>query len=318
MKFFKKSPVFLLLCVSAVFVSTCGFLGKDNIYQEFQSSSPAPSISIVMEGALHNVMPWDYFSYKEITEEKIASDINTVISDAGTQGTIIATEEPTIHSPIISDNTSIPLSSNTIPSTPAFEYTTVSENYLDDALFIGDSRTKGLSLYSGWKNTTYFCETGLTVYSVFDSKFPQPGIPSKKCKLEGALCTTKYSKIYIMLGINELGRGTPEDFYETYEHMVGRIRELQPDAVFFIQAIIHVSEKKEAEGTYINNAAITERNALISTLANDQNIFFLDANEVLCDENGYLIEDYTFDGVHLEAAKYDPWKEFILSHGIIK
>jgi len=271
-----------------------------------------------MEGALHNVMPWDYFSYKEITEEKIASDINTVISDAGTQGTIIATEEPTIHSPIISDNTSIPLSSNTIPATPAVEYTTVSENYLDDALFIGDSRTKGLSLYSGWKNTTYFCETGLTVYSVFDSKFPQPGIPSKKCKLEGALSTTKYSKIYIMLGINELGRGTPEDFYETYEHMVGRIRELQPDAVFFIQAIIHVSEKKEAEGTYINNAAITERNALISTLANDQNIFFLDANEVLCDENGYLIEDYTFDGVHLEAAKYDPWKEFILSHGIIK
>ncbi|MCH5275617.1 MAG: hypothetical protein J1E65_07230 [Lachnospiraceae bacterium] len=198
-----------------------------------------------------------------------------------------------------------------------WEYTTVEEDYFDDALFIGDSRTVGLMEYGGLQeNATFYASTGLTVYKLFSAEI----VPVEDCKdnitIEEALSQKQFSKIYLMVGINEMGTGTVESFVAAYEEAVEHIQELQPDAIIYIQAILRVSTARSAQGDYIHNEGIDARNEGISQLADDQKVFYLDVNPLISDEEGGLIQDYTFDGVHLKAKYIAIWKEFLMEHAV--
>ncbi len=199
-------------------------------------------------------------------------------------------------------------------------FTQVPESYFDDALFIGDSRTVGLDEYGGFQeSTTFFAKTSLTIYDLFEEpeKFAQLA-DGTKATLEEALTERKFGKIYIMLGINELGRGTTESFFNVYADAVNRIRTLQPDAVIFIQGIMRVGEEKNNTDAIFNNTNINGRNQAISLMADNQTIFYLEVNDVVCDENGNLISDYTFDQIHLKAKYYQLWKDYLFAHGIVR
>ncbi len=190
------------------------------------------------------------------------------------------------------------------------QFQRVEMDYLDDALFIGDSRTSTLYEYAGWEKTDFFVKYGQTVWDVWDNDMD--GVT-----LEQMLTSKKYGKIYIMLGINELGRGTAESFAEQFGVVVAQVQQLQPEAVIFVESIMHVTQSKDAENTYINNQEINARNELLKTLANNQNIFYIDENEVMDEPGtGKLKEEYSFDGVHLQVKYIEVWREFLLNHGI--
>lgn len=195
----------------------------------------------------------------------------------------------------------------------------VEEEYFDDALFIGDSRTQGLYEYGGFsENVTFYCKTSLTVYDLFkkNKAFIKEG--DRKLTLEQALTEHSFGKIYLMIGINEMGTGTAESFFEEYARAVFRIRQLQPDAVIFLQAIMRVGAQKNASDPVFNNMNIAIRNVEIETLADDQSIFYLDINEVFCDENGNLFDGWSNDQIHLKAKYYAVWKEYLLNHGAVE
>lgn len=195
-----------------------------------------------------------------------------------------------------------------------WEYITADEDYFDDAVFIGDSRTVGLCDYAGLDNAAFYASTGLTVYKIFDAQIVPVEGTKQKITIEEALTERRFSKIYLMLGINEMGTGTVETFMERYEEVVARLKELQPDAIIYLQAIMRVSSERSAKGDYINNEGIDARNAEIAKLADNRTVFYLDVNPCVCDESGGLVKEYTFDGVHLKAAYIEIWKQFLMEH----
>ena len=83
---------------------------------------------------------------------------------------------------------------------PFFE---ADRSYFDDALFIGDSRTVGLYEYGNLGNALVLADPGMNVYKVFNRSFKLPSGESKT--LEEILTEKQFGKIYVMLGINELG-----------------------------------------------------------------------------------------------------------------
>ena len=197
-----------------------------------------------------------------------------------------------------------------------YAFTEVPREYFDDALFIGDSRVTGVELYSGWDNLTYYAEGGMTVYSMFQSKTAQ--VEGQTLTIEEALRKRSFGKIYLEIGINEMGTGTVDSFMEAYEAAVDYLRELQPDAILYVCGIMYVEQSKSESDPIFNNPAIQERNDRIAALADGENIFYLDINEVVTDETGNLNPDYTWDEVHL-LGKYDViWLEYFSSHGIVK
>lgn len=194
-------------------------------------------------------------------------------------------------------------------------FTQVDRSYFDDALFIGDSRMVGLSEYSGLDNATFYAEVGLTIYSLFDDPIV-PLADGSMGTLEQGLKEKQFGKIYLMVGINELGTGTREKFLQTYTDAVNKIRAMQPNAIIFVQGILYVTQERSESDAYINNPNIQIRNEDISTLADGWNVFYIDVNELYSDGNGNLSKEYTFDNAHLKAACYDAWTNFLLSHGI--
>ena len=206
---------------------------------------------------------------------------------------------------------------NEEPEVP-LSFCEVSDEYFDDAVFIGDSRVVSLYEYSDWKEATYYCSSGMTLGGVFKDPTGRWKDGNWKVNIADALQQKQYKKVYIMLGINDMGVGDLDYFMNHYTDMVNQIHEWQPDAIIYIMSIMNVSAERNAQGDYINNEAIRVRNERLKELDNGRDTFYLDINSVVCDENGYLNAEYTFDGVHLYAQYVPLWTDYLKTHAIVK
>ena len=186
-------------------------------------------------------------------------------------------------------------------------------SYFDDAVFIGDSRTVLLQMYADW-NADIFAETGLTIWDVFDKKVHTRD--NQKATIKDLLGRKQYKKVYIQLGINELGTGTAKTFCDEYERVLNEIKRLQPNAIIYVQSIMHVSQAQDNKNTYINNKSVNERNQAIRELADNKTVFWLDENQVFDDSNGKLASEYTSDGVHIKASCVPIWEKFLLDNAV--
>lgn len=196
-------------------------------------------------------------------------------------------------------------------------FVTVEDEYFSDAVFIGDSRTVGMCEYGGLEEiSTFYASTGLTVYKIFDAAIVEVPGQKKKITVEEALEENSFAKIYLMIGINEMGVGTVETFTEKYREVVEHLQELQPDAIIYIQGIIKVTTERSDQGDYINNEGIEARNLELEKLADNRSIFYLDVNPLICDETGGLVDSYTFDGVHLKAKYIQIWKDYLKENAV--
>ena len=209
---------------------------------------------------------------------------------------------------LIEDYSAYRSSTVILPSAP------VADTYFTDAAFLGDSRTEGFKLYSGLKEGSYFYATGATVDTVFSKKVWKT--PAGKVPLLDALAETSPAKIYVMLGVNELGWPRTEMFRQRYSKVVERIRADHPGAQIVLQSILPVSAKQEAKQTYVNNRRILEYNEIIQALAEEQGCRYLNVAEAVTDANGCLPENLTFDGVHLNRAGCALWLDYLRTHSV--
>ena len=195
------------------------------------------------------------------------------------------------------------------------EKQTVGKEYFDDALFIGDSRTVGISEYGDLNNAIFFANTGMSVYNVFEKNVSVPQVG--KLKLEQLLTYKKFGKIYIMLGINELGYNQ-EKTLKKYKDLLKFIQEKQSNAIIYIEANLHVTAERSNKDKTINNININKINNEISQLADNEKIFFIDVNEKFDDENGNLSSNYTQDNVHIYAKYYKEWSDWLSQNAVEK
>ena len=193
------------------------------------------------------------------------------------------------------------------------EKQTVGKEYFDDALFIGDSRTVGISEYGDLNNAIFFANTGMSVYNVFEKNVSVPQVG--KLKLEQLLTYKKFGKIYIMLGINELGYNQ-EKTLKKYKDLLKFVQEKQSNAIIYIEANLHVTAERSNKDKTINNININKINNEISKLADNEKIFFIDVNEKFDDENGNLSSNYTQDNVHIYAKYYKEWSEWLSQNAV--
>lgn len=180
---------------------------------------------------------------------------------------------------------------------------------MDDALFIGDSRTVGLMEYAGIDNADFFCTVGMSVYNIHKNPVSVPNVG--KVTLNELLKNKKYGKIYIMLGINEVGykfSNTVSEYNELIEYIRGR----QPESTVFIQANLHVTKSRSDSDKVVKNNAINGLNAELSKLADGKSKFYLDANVLFDDGSGGLSADKSGDGTHLYAKYYQEWGKWII------
>lgn len=219
------------------------------------------------------------------------------------------TEETTVNDPATNDTETV-----TTELIEEKSFTTVDNTYWADALFIGDSRTMGLSEYADLGGAHVFASSGMNVYKIFSEKLAASG--NGKQTLEELLSTYTYGKVYIMLGINELGYDF-ERSVDKYKEMLTTIQTYQPDAIIFLQANLHVTEKQSSSDPLFNNPAIDRMNEEIAALADNKTLFYIDVNVLFDDEQGNLSTDYAGDAAHIYGKYYAQWADWLLTKGIV-
>lgn len=203
-----------------------------------------------------------------------------------------------------------------IALTTTYEYVLENDSYFNDAAFLGDSRTLGISDYAGLEGADFFCDNGMTIYKLLEDTGVTWQRTGEKVDMKEVLQEKRYGKIYIMLGMNELGYGDTPMYLKQYLKVLRQIKEWQPEAIIYVMANLHVSREKNDMETEFNNININDKNVAAARLANGRDIFYLDCNPLFTDEEGYLQAELTFDGVHLYAQHYDKWRDFLMEHGV--
>lgn len=194
----------------------------------------------------------------------------------------------------------------------------VDATYFDDALFLGDSITTGISLYHIADNAAVVAETGISPANILTKPcIPIDDAGNRATILDAAAAYGPRSKVYIMLGGNGIG-SDKATFISSYKAFLDAVQLQYPDAIIYLQSMTPVVHDyvNEFDPT-MNNAKIDEYNLEILALAQQEGAYYLDVNSALKDETGALPKEASpVDGLHFSPEYYAKWFDYLKTHTI--
>lgn len=258
-----------------------------------------------------------------------ATTAESVPPPAGTR----AVSPPEASGPVTgeTDAAVLPEPTPTPTPVPAFDFTqpapetaAVEDDWFSDAVFIGDSRTDGLRLYSGIRGADFLAYKSLMIFHVVGNDqvdqraVPLNGVGDKKTVLEW-LDEKQYAKVYLMFGVNELGYGNDSAFTDAFSRTVDEIRDRQPEAVLYIQSLVPI-EPEKAHATnpasWLNNDNVARYNELLRQVCADKGVVYVDVASALVNDAGNLPPEGTTDGIHFTRSWYEKWYAYLKTHTV--
>ncbi len=210
------------------------------------------------------------------------------------------------------------------PEEPGYDYTKpvpesqeVTLSYFDDAVFIGTSRTQGLIMYNALSKSAAYATKGLSLAGVFDTEVTTPDgliYPIPK-----AVEQTDCSKIYVMLGMNDMGYTDESTFGKRYGELIDVLKKAKPDAVLYIQSVLPLTQSKEQSGSAsgFTMERVNHYNDQLKKLCAEKEVYYVDVASSMTDENGYLPEEAASDGIHLTPQYCKRWLAYLQKHVIL-
>lgn len=218
-----------------------------------------------------------------------------------------ATEAPDTAAPFVPDTD---YRYQNIPESAPAELSALSKS-----VFVGDSRTEGLALYTRLPSSgaRIYTHVGMSVKEVFSDKVIKVG-GQNMTVIEALKSDPTFDRVYIMLGVNELGWVYTEAFIEKYGEIIDTVRTINPNAKIIVQSLIPVSADAYKTDPMLQNSKIEEYNKALDVMCREKNVWFLNVAEMFAGNGGVLPADASNDGVHLKKAYCDQWLDYILSH----
>ncbi len=186
---------------------------------------------------------------------------------------------------------------------PKTNWSTVSWNsclaklgYDADIAFLGDSIT------SGGNFQDYFEDVELINLGLSGDTLK--GMINRASMVKN----TSPEKVFIMGGINGLTRHNIKQCIDDYDVLVCKILNDNPEIQIYIQSVLPTSYNQE--DAFRNNDTVKAFNAELKKYAEDNGYVYIDLFSLFC-KNGELNDEYSVDGVHINAKGYDVWAEAI-------
>ena len=215
---------------------------------------------------------------------------------------------------VITDLRQIGSTEETAPPTSATEPVDPTEpsflrrDTLEQVLFIGDSRTCGLRDHARLAGADYFCEVGMTVFSVAGKTLSDDGFQNST--LAELLAEREYTCVMINLGLNEAGYPL-DSLLHAYRELLNVVLQTQPQATVVLQGIMAVTRGWVRQAPYAAPENLNKINASIESMAQEYRVAYVDANEPFVDADGYLLSELTADGCHLYAKYTSVWAKWL-------
>ncbi len=123
----------------------------------------------------------------------------------------------------------------------------------------------------------------------------------------------KPSKVFLMIGINDLARGiTPDSIIRNITLALRYIKYYSPASKMFVQSILPVNDAFGKFNSHTNKGkSILQLNDTLLRLADSLHYTFIDLYHSFCDQQGKLNAAFTNDGLHLTGDGYLLWKHLV-------
>lgn len=203
-------------------------------------------------------------------------------------------------------------------SAPVPEGERVRSEYFDDAVFIGDSLTTGITLYDVMSNTTVYASTGINLENVFTKEVIKQG--ERDVTIFEALKQKMPAKIYVMLGANGISQMDDSWILQQYDKLVKELKSQQPQALIYVQSVLPINEEifHQKYNNKLSNKKIDEINAKLLKLAEDNQVYYIDLATMFQDESGGMPQEATPDGLHIKSEQYIQWFDYLKTHTVQK
>lgn len=190
----------------------------------------------------------------------------------------------------------------------------VDESYFQDAVFIGDSRMEGFHNLSGITEGNFVTAVGMELENIQTEA--QISTAKGNVTVLDALKNLNFTKIYMMIGTNELGAYNMDDVRTNYETVLDSIKlcSSSTDPIVYIYSVIYVDESLVETGDYVNNKNVDAVNLEILQMCKEKGYHYINLNEVLSDGYHSLISGASSDGIHLEQPYYQEWLNYTKTH----
>ncbi|MFK8101017.1 MAG: GDSL-type esterase/lipase family protein [Saprospiraceae bacterium] len=126
------------------------------------------------------------------------------------------------------------------------------------------------------------------------------------------IVVTKPTKLFLMIGVNDLLFHRPPIILENYQQILQKIKKASPTTQVYVQSILPVNNALRSTG--IKNADIQVLNSGIQALAKAFGFPYLDLYQAFVTTEGRMNQNYTYDGIHLNGAGYLNWKQAIATY----
>jgi len=286
-------------------------------------------------------------TYAETTVESTAETITLTAAETTLLTTVETTAEPTsaepgtsepksvtattegttavgTTAPPVSPTTSAPVTTGAVNVPKGKHRSLVGESkpvdmsYFDDAAFLGDSRQHSFVIFNGLPASTNYSYVSLAVNNVRTKKVA-PYNGQRISPFDALKKNKKFTKVYLMFGLNECGWPYPDVFIKMYSELIDDIKSMNPNAVIYVQSVLPVTKKvSQTSKTGETKANIDRMNKLILEMADEKGVYYLDVASVMCDPEGYLPADASADGIHPEKKYCEIWLNYLRTHTVKK
>lgn len=132
------------------------------------------------------------------------------------------------------------------------------------------------------------------------------------------LLAQKPAKAFILIGINDIGRGLPNEVIAgNYRKMLERFQKQSPHTRVYVQSVLPMNEQKLSADYLLNKKEIIiQLNEQLRALAGEFDVEYVDLyHELFSDGEGNLLPEYTNDGIHLTPVAYVHWTQYLKRQG---
>lgn len=202
----------------------------------------------------------------------------------------------------------------------------VPASYFDDAVFVGDSVSLGLSYYEAAADvlgkaqflTAGSLGSGNALQPVSEQSV-HPRYNGQKMKVEKAVAACGARKVYIMLGMNDIGAYGVEKSAANFRTLCKKILQEAPFVKIYVESVTpRVNQGSETDNAKLNNKNITKYNEALAAICAEENWYFVNVAETMFDGSGYLKRAYCSDpngmGMHFSYDGCKAWVDYLYTH----
>lgn len=131
-----------------------------------------------------------------------------------------------------------------------------------------------------------------------------------------SIVRNKPDKIFLMIGINDLGKGiSPDSVFRNIRYAAEYIRSKTPATRLFVQSILPVNP---VFGKFMGQSGKTKQvsatNQLLQAQAIELGYTYIDLHPHFTNDSGFLDSRFTNDGLHLSGRGYQLWKHLVFPY----